>query len=236
MGKRSATKTSTGTAARSKKPKIVDNNFAAVVETKSGDPKQGFPMIVSPTVLPHTLILGCFPSPTSLAHNEYFAFPTNKFWDIAGFALGFDRKQTPYELRVKILTDAGFALWDVHAEAKTEGASDSNLRDTKPNLIRETLQAHPSITRVVMNSKNAGKFFLKYFKPWLSEKPSHFLFANDFAKEVFAKYVCADISLNPLSVYVMHGTSGAHSTVKPAVKYEQWLADCYRSTKKYSGS
>jgi len=42
-------------------------------------------------VPPHTLILGTYPSLTSLAEQQYYGHPMNAFWWIAGDCLGFRR-------------------------------------------------------------------------------------------------------------------------------------------------
>jgi len=191
--------------------------------------KIGFPITVNPLIPPHTLILGCFPSKESRQKNEYFAHPSNRFWDIAGFALGFDR-QLPYATRQKLLTDAGYALWDVYTEAKTEGSLDKHLKSPVASRIREALAEYPSITRLVLNSRNCAKFFIKCFPDWLKETPSKFKFENQIAKKEFAKFVCNDscLSPTPLSVYICESTSGSN-TIKTKLKYDSWLEDCYRS-------
>ena len=92
---------------------------------------------------PHTLILGTQASDSALAEAKAFATNENVFWHIIGDALGFRRgfhinrsdavptikkhllhpehTACSYSLAVSHLLDAGFAIWDIVAQARRQG-------------------------------------------------------------------------------------------------------------------
>ena len=76
------------------------------------------------------LILGSMPGIASLAANQYYAHPRNAFWPILAETIGFD-PAIPYEGRVRAVTAAGIAVWDVLQSCNRDGSLDARIdRDT----------------------------------------------------------------------------------------------------------
>src|SRR5687768_2652455 len=80
-----------------------------------------FPPIAAPDA--RVLVLGSVPSIASLAKQQYYGHPQNKFWPIMGrlFGAGLDRR---YEERKQILREHGVAVWDVLRECYRPGSLD----------------------------------------------------------------------------------------------------------------
>lgn len=139
----------------------------------------------------HTLILGTHPSVTSLEKNEYFSYPVNSFWWMAGDCLRFRRSKgkkqggqsylklcddlryddshvIPYQRQVEVLCGRGFALWDIVAGCQRRGSLDSAIQKGEvANDIRWFAERHPSIRRIVMANGTSGKvFFQRHFADW----------------------------------------------------------------------
>mmetsp|Transcript_10333 Transcript_10333/g.15188 ORF Transcript_10333/g.15188 Transcript_10333/m.15188 type:complete len:378 (+) Transcript_10333:778-1911(+) len=140
----------------------------------------------------HTLLLGTHPSITSLDRQQYFGHDQNAFWWIAGDCLGFRRGSAvststgkayklaqhlryppdqilAYDQQVEILTQYGFALWDIVGSCQRSGSLDQDIRNEQPNDVRQFCQQHnASLKRIVMcNGGTGSKMFLKHFRDWL---------------------------------------------------------------------
>lgn len=76
-----------------------------------------FPPAASPEA--HTLILGSMPGGASLRAGEYYAHPRNLFWPIMGHLVGA-HPALPYPARLRALSAAGIALWDVLQSCERE--------------------------------------------------------------------------------------------------------------------
>ena len=82
------------------------------------------------------LILGSMPGEESLRQRQYYAFPRNAFWRIAGELFGFDPALS-YARRLAALRRARVALWDVVGELSVnEFRGDTEIqllvRDARP--------------------------------------------------------------------------------------------------------
>jgi TDG/mug DNA glycosylase family protein len=109
------------------------------------------------------LILGTMPGPESIAKGEYYANPRNQFWKIIYHIL--DEREPPpssYRKRIKFLEENGIALWDVLESCERQGASDSKIKNGKPNDFQTLLRESPNLKRIFFNGKKAEHCFKKY--------------------------------------------------------------------------
>ncbi|MBK9161603.1 MAG: DNA-deoxyinosine glycosylase [Nitrosomonadales bacterium] len=115
------------------------------------------------------LILGSMPGAASLRANQYYAHPRNHFWSILGELLGFD-PSLPYEQRVRVLSSAQVALWDVLGSCRREGSLDSGIDDSSciPNDFAGFLLRHPQLTRVFFNGAKAEACYRRQVLPGLA--------------------------------------------------------------------
>jgi hypoxanthine-DNA glycosylase len=115
------------------------------------------------------LVLGSLPGPRSLQAHEYYAHPHNTFWPIMSACIGV--LPDDYAGRVRALTHAGLAVWDVLARAPREGALDSRIERNAavPNDIEAFYRAHPGIRAVLFNGTEAAKLYRRFAWPQLPE-------------------------------------------------------------------
>ncbi len=131
------------------------------------EPSAGFPPVAADDA--RILILGTLPGRESLRQQQYYAQPRNAFWRILG-ELGVAGPGLAYAERLKRLTQARLALWDVCAQAVRPGSLDASidLKSLKANELRPFLAAHPSIVRICLNGQGAARLFERYLAPTLA--------------------------------------------------------------------
>lgn len=112
---------------------------------------------------PRILILGSLPGDLSIAKDQYYAHPQNRFWKVL-FQLFGQEFTTDYSERIKLLHEQQIALWDVCASAIRSGSIDTAIIKVTPNPIPQLLAENPSITHVIFNGQKAQKLFDRYFK------------------------------------------------------------------------
>ncbi|MBA3058444.1 MAG: DNA-deoxyinosine glycosylase [Gammaproteobacteria bacterium] len=84
----------------------------------------GLPSLVSEKA--RVLVLGRFPSITSLARQQYYAHPQNQFWRILQAIFGSSPREISaisYEERSDWLLEQGLGVWDVYASCARKGRS-----------------------------------------------------------------------------------------------------------------
>lgn len=118
--------------------------------------QQGFPPVVDKHV--KVLILGSFPSPASLAKQQYYGHPQNHFWKLMGVLLDAPLFDMPYAQRLPVLLQHQIGLWDVLHQCERAGALDSNIRNAVNNDFRQVTQVAAGLRRVCFNGKTAGRF------------------------------------------------------------------------------
>lgn len=123
--------------------------------------KQSFGPII-PTQ-PGILILGSLPGDLSIAKDQYYAHPQNRFWKVL-FSLFEQEFTTNYSEKIKLLQQEEIALWDVCASAIRPGSMDTAISEVIPNPIPQLLAENPSITKVIFKGQKAQKLFVKYFE------------------------------------------------------------------------
>lgn len=103
------------------------------------------------------LILGSLPGDKSLALQQYYGHPQNKFWELLGAVLGTDLRALDYEARLAALRSHGIGLWDVIAEAQREGSLDTALRNASHNSLAALLDGLPAVKAVAFNGGTAAR-------------------------------------------------------------------------------
>lgn len=116
----------------------------------------------------HILVLGSMPGAASLALQEYYAHPANRFWPLMAQLL--DEKQTPsdYDAKIAMLLRHRIALWDAIDTCDREGSLDSDIRNVKANDFSAFLKKWPAIRTIGLNGGKAYATFAKFNKPLLS--------------------------------------------------------------------
>lgn len=91
---------------------------------------------IPPTYDEHSrvLVLGSFPSPKSREGQFNYGHPQNRFWRVLSQLAGEELPATNDQKRAFCLRH-GIALWDVIAECDIEGASDTSIRNARPNRL-----------------------------------------------------------------------------------------------------
>lgn len=108
---------------------------------------------------PRVLVLGSFPSKTSLSEGRYYANPRNQFWPLMRVLLSLPEGKSLawYEAA---LPDYGIALWDVIASRKYQkGSMDGAIRDPALNDIPHFIRSHPTLRCIGLNGGKAGSCF-----------------------------------------------------------------------------
>lgn len=107
------------------------------------------------------LILGSLPGEASLAQSQYYAYKHNQFWDLMGDVIGQDLRGMDYAMRLQTLLAHRIGLWDVVAEAKREGSSDSAIRDHAGNDLAGLIASLPELAVIAFNGGTAARIGLK---------------------------------------------------------------------------
>lgn len=109
------------------------------------------------------LVLGSMPGRESLRRREYYGFPRNQFWSIAGECFGFD-PALPYRERLDALLAHGVGLWDVLAACERPASSlDAAILAPVPNDLPGVLSRFPRIARICCNGAAAANYLAKFF-------------------------------------------------------------------------
>lgn len=99
---------------------------------------------IPPTFDEHSrvLVLGSFPSPKSREHGFNYGHPQNRFWRVMASLAGEELPLTVDERRTFCLRH-GIALWDVVGECDIEGASDTSIKNARPNDLSVITKVAP---------------------------------------------------------------------------------------------
>ena len=103
------------------------------------------------------LVLGSFPSEASLAVQQYYAHPQNRFWTLMGEILATDLRTLPYRQRIAAANAAGIGIWDVYGSCQRQGSLDSAIREPAFNDFVSIRRRAPGVKRVCMNGATAGR-------------------------------------------------------------------------------
>ena len=102
------------------------------------------------------------PGDFSIAKDQYYAHPQNRFWKVL-FALFGQEFTTDYSKKIALLHQQQIALWDVCASAIRPGSMDTDISGVIPNTIPKLLAEQPTITKVIFNGQKAQKLFDRNF-------------------------------------------------------------------------
>ncbi|WP_353190044.1 DNA-deoxyinosine glycosylase [Pandoraea pnomenusa] len=131
------------------------NSPAPVNPLDLRDLKRNFP----PVVDAHTrvLILGSLPGEVSLAQQQYYAHPQNRFWHLVGEVIGEPLPSCTYADRLERVRQHGVGLWDVVAQARRAGSLDSNIRLHAGSDLAGLIATLPSLRAVAFNGGTAAR-------------------------------------------------------------------------------
>lgn len=104
------------------------------------------------------LILGSFPSPASLAAQQYYGHRQNHFWKLLGAILAEPLYDLPYPERVRRVLAHRVGIWDVYRVCVRFGALDADIRAGEANDFAALLARTPALARVCFNGRAAAKF------------------------------------------------------------------------------
>lgn len=109
-----------------------------------------------PQVSSHTrlLVLGSFPSATSLARQQYYAHPQNAFWRILQAiwpSIPYEISPDSYQNRIDWMLAKGLGLWDVYASCERVGSLDSAIRQPQVNDLAGLMCRCPRLQAIAHN-------------------------------------------------------------------------------------
>lgn len=116
------------------------------------------------------LILGSMPGVKSLAEQQYYAHPQNRFWKVMSELCNCDLISIGYNERLKKLLENGVALWDTIGSCERKGSLDSDIKKEKPNNIPQLLKKYPNIKRIYLNGNKSYSALKKYFPEILADE------------------------------------------------------------------
>ena len=117
---------------------------------------KGLPPIIDAEA--RILILGSFPSPASLAAEQYYAHRQNQFWRVLAAIIEKPMIEMEYAAKQAVVRAAGLAIWDVYGACEREGSLDSAIRGGEPNRFEALKKLAPRLARVCFNGQSAAKF------------------------------------------------------------------------------
>jgi len=122
--------------------------------------KTSFPPIVSPEI--EILILGSIPGDRSIAENEYYGHPRNRFWQLMARLTNSEIPEN-YSDKKRILLQNRIGLWDVVHKANRKGSLDSDIRNVVPNDIPTLIERHTRLKTIGFNGRKAEALHDRFF-------------------------------------------------------------------------
>jgi len=113
------------------------------------------------------LILGSFPSPASLAAQQYYGHRQNHFWKLLGMILAEPLHELPYAERIRRILAHRIGIWDVYRTCVRPGALDADIRAGKANDLDTLINQAPALERICFNGRCAAKFAPRLARPGL---------------------------------------------------------------------
>jgi len=181
-----------------------------------------FPPLIGATA--HTLILGTMPGQASLGAVQYYAHPRNALWPIMHALISCNsptlatHQTLSYDERCKLLTNAGYALWDVLSSCERPGSLDSKIVRASeiPNDIASLVHKHPELSCIVCNGRTAETLFNRHIRNTLPE-------ARLAAGQTDGERDEGLIKKNPsIRITALPSTSPAMASLTLEQKYQRW--------------
>ena len=107
------------------------------------------------------LILGSMPGEASLAAQEYYAHPANRFWPLMAKLFDEPEPSSEYEARISMLLRNHVALWDAIHSCDRQGSLDSDIRNAIANDFTRFLHQWKHIHTIGLNGGKAYAVFAK---------------------------------------------------------------------------
>lgn len=107
------------------------------------------------------LLLGSLPGERSLAQQQYYGNPQNRFWLLMSGVIGCDLVPLDYAARLRTLQEHGIGLWDVVSEAERQGSLDNQIRGQVANDLVRLLDGLPRLEVIGFNGATAARLGLK---------------------------------------------------------------------------
>jgi hypoxanthine-DNA glycosylase len=142
-----------------------------------------------------------------------------------------------YTERCKLLSDNGYAIWDVLASCTRPGSLDSKIvkGTEQPNDIASLAKKHPELTRIVCNGRTAETLFKRHISKSLP-RPIYFDEAkiatskitasnnaqSEIATSKVAEFEYKEIPTNAVRLLSLPSTSPAMASLTLADKYQVW--------------
>ncbi len=121
------------------------------------------------------LILGSMPGKTSLAEQQYYAHPQNRFWRLMGLLWQEDFVAASYEERLCLLLKHRVALWDTIKSCERVGSLDSDIKNAIGNDFFAFTKEYPSIKLICLNGGASWKYFRRFNAKFIKEECCAFL-------------------------------------------------------------
>ena len=150
-----------------------------------------------------------------------------------------------YAQQLDLLLGAGYALWDVLAQAEVRNSDDTSISKgtSKPNDVRGFLRRYPSVRRVVFGSGMASaKLFVQHHRAWLQrcagcqDEGIRFVIADDDASRacfrtcVRALPAARDVPSVEVQLIVPPSVSPACARMRYVEKRDRWLELVFNTT------
>lgn len=107
------------------------------------------------------LILGSLPGDASLAQQQYYAHPQNRFWHLLSELISVNLIVQDYPSRLQTLLQNHIGLWDVIAQAQRRGSLDSQIKERNDNDLLALVSTLPQLHTIAFNGATASKIGLK---------------------------------------------------------------------------
>ncbi|MBI3711402.1 MAG: DNA-deoxyinosine glycosylase [Burkholderiales bacterium] len=107
------------------------------------------------------LILGSLPGDASLAQQQYYAHPQNRFWHLLSELVGVNLVEQTYQDKLACLLQHGIGLWDVIASAQRRGSLDSQIKEHQQNDLPGLIASLPRLEIIAFNGGTAAKIGTK---------------------------------------------------------------------------
>ncbi|MBC3832987.1 DNA-deoxyinosine glycosylase [Undibacterium amnicola] len=137
------------------------SNLAApnLATPKSATIKSSFAPVVDQNT--RILILGSLPGDASLAQQQYYAHPQNRFWHLLSELVTVNLIVQDYPSRLQTLLQNHIGLWDVIAQAQRRGSLDSQIKERNDNDLLALVSTLPQLHTIAFNGTTAAKIGLK---------------------------------------------------------------------------